>query len=93
MIDMNRRFPLFRSKLTSMLSRRPNEESYLPSLTEYTHPFHLAGFTVKVSRNFCWVPHSAGPGLVALCRAAAPLLDLCCSPFAMRSLVVAQRPA
>jgi len=93
MIDMNRRFPLFRSKLTEMFSRRPKEESYLPSLEEYARPFRRAGFAIRESRNFCWVPHSAGPGLVVLCRTVSPLLDLCCPGFAMRSLVVAQRPA
>jgi SAM-dependent methyltransferase len=93
MIDMNRRFPVFRSKLTEMFSRRPKEESYLPSLEEYARPFSLAGFVIRERRNFCWVPHSAGPGLVALCRTVAPVLDRCCPAFAMRSLVVAQRPA
>jgi SAM-dependent methyltransferase len=93
MIDMNRRFPLFRSKLTDVVSRRPKNEYYLPSLEAYTRPFELAGFTIVDTRNFCWFPHSAGPGLVAVCRTLAPLLDLCFSRFAMRSLVVARRPA
>lgn len=93
MIDMNQRFPLFRSKLTDLVSRRPKNEYYLPSLAEYRRPFQLAGFTILEQRNFCWFPHSAGPGLVAVCRTLAPLLDLCFSPFAMRSLVVAKRPA
>ena len=91
MIDMNRRFPLFRSRIPDML-RRPKQEYYLPTLEEYTRPFSLAGFTVKQRRNVCWVPHSAGPSLVAVCRTLTPVLDLCLSPFAMRSLVVAQRP-
>jgi SAM-dependent methyltransferase len=93
MIDMNQRFPLFRSRLSDILSRRPARESYLPRLEEYTHPFARAGFAIVTSRNFCWFPHSAGPALVALCRAFAPVLDLCVPSFAMRSLVVAQRPA
>jgi len=93
MIDMNRRFPLFRSRLTDLVSRRPKNEYYLPSLEEYSRPFQLAGFTMMEERTFCWFPHSAGPRLVALLRTLEPLLDLCCSPFAMRSLVVAKRPA
>lgn len=93
MIDMNQRFPLFRSKLTDILSRRPQSEYYLPSLGAYTHPFARAGFRIVETRNFCWMPHSAAPYLVALCRTLTPLLDLCCSSFAMRSLVIAQRPA
>jgi SAM-dependent methyltransferase len=92
MIDMNRRFPLFRSRLTSLFRRRPKAECYLPSLEEYVRPFKLAGFTIAQSRNFCWFPHSAGSRVVAVCRVLAPALDLCCAPFAMRSLVVAQRP-
>jgi SAM-dependent methyltransferase len=91
MIDMNRRFPLFRSRIPDML-RRPKHEYYLPSLEEYTRPFRLAGFTIRDRRNFCWVPHSAKPSLVAVCRTLSPILDRCFSPFAMRSLVVAQRP-
>lgn len=93
MIDMNQRFPLFRSKLTDLVSHRPKNEYYLPSLEEYTRPFELAGFTILEKRNFCWFPHSAGPSLVAVCRTLAPALDLFLSPFAMRSLVVAKRPA
>jgi SAM-dependent methyltransferase len=93
MIDMNRRFPLFRSRLTDIWSRRPKREYYLPSLEQYTRPFRAAGFSVVDSRNFCWVPHSASPALVAVCRALAPLLDFCVPSFAMRSLVIARRPA
>ena len=93
MIDMNRHFPLFRSKVSDMLHRRPNEEIYLPTLEEYTSPFVAAGFAIVDKRNFCWIPHSASPALLAVCRAAAPVLDLCVPSYAMRSLVVAQRPA
>lgn len=92
MIDMNRRFPLFRSRLSDMLSR-PKHDYYLPTLEEYARPFELAGFTLTAVRNFCWVPHSAAPQLVALCSALAPILDRWCSSFAMRSLVIGQRPA
>src|SRR5262249_41598941 len=72
MIDMNRRFPAFRSRVKDLLRGRPSEEIYLPTLEEYTRPFQLAGFTIKEARNFCWFPHSAGPALLALCRLLAP---------------------
>jgi SAM-dependent methyltransferase len=92
MIDMNRRFPLFRSKVSDFVRNRPQEEAYLPTLQEYTRPFQSAGFSIVERRNFCWIPHSASAGLVTVCRALAPLLDLCVPSFAMRSLVIAQRP-
>lgn len=91
MIDMNRRFPLFRSKVRDMLTR-PKYEYYLPSLREYARPFQEQGFVIKQTRNFCWIPHSANNSLLLLCRTLTPVLDACCSPFAMRSLVVAQKP-
>jgi SAM-dependent methyltransferase len=93
MIDMNRNFPLFKSRVADLIRRRKPEEAYLPTLAEYTNPFRRAGMTVQTSRNFCWFPHSAGPGLVRALRVAAPVLDLTVSRFAMRSLVVAERPA
>ena len=91
MIDMNRYFPLFRSKLRDVLTR-PKYEYYIPSLKEYARPFREVGFDIKETRNFCWVPHSASPSLLSLCRTLTPVLDACCSPFAMRSLVIAQKP-
>jgi SAM-dependent methyltransferase len=91
MIDMNRRFPLFRSKARDVLTR-PKHEYFLPSLKEYARPFQQQGFVLKHTRNFCWIPHSASSGLLWLCRTLTPVLDVCCSPFAMRSLVVAQKP-
>jgi SAM-dependent methyltransferase len=90
MIDMNRYFPFFRSKLRHMFSPRTNE-TYIPSLKEYTRPFRDAGFKIRESRNFCWIPHSAKPGLLAVCRKLTPLLDVCCPSLAMRSLVIAQK--
>jgi SAM-dependent methyltransferase len=91
MIDMNRYFPFFRSKLRHMFSPRTNE-TYIPSLKEYTRPFKDVSFKIRESRNFCWIPHSAKPGLLALCRKLTPVLDVCCSSLAMRSLVIAQKP-
>jgi SAM-dependent methyltransferase len=91
MIDMNRYFPFFRSKARDVLTR-PKHEYYIPSLKEYARPFREVGFVVQETRNFCWIPHSAKAGLLALCRAMTPVLDACCSPLAMRSLVIAQKP-
>jgi len=91
MIDMNRYFPLFRSRLREGFSKR-GDETYIPSLKEYTRPFKAAGFEILDARNFCWIPHSANPTLLAICRTAAPVLDLFCSPLAMRSLVVGRKP-
>jgi len=91
MIDMNRYFPFFRSRLKEGFAPR-GDETYIPSLKEYTRPFKAAGFEILESRNFCWIPHSANPNLLAICRRVAPVLDLFCSPLAMRSLVVGRKP-
>jgi len=93
MIDMSQRFPLFRSRLRDAFSGRSKSEYYLPSLAEYTEPFSRVGFRILERRNFCWFPHSAGPALVGLLRVLAPVLDACVPSFAMRSLVVAQKPS
>ena len=92
MIDMNKYFPFFRSRLREGFPQK-GDESYIPSLKEYTRPFKDAGFEIKVSRNFCWIPHSANPNLLRVSRTLAPVLDVCCSPLAMRSLVVGRKPA
>jgi SAM-dependent methyltransferase len=91
MIDMNDRFPLFRSHLTR--STESAEETYLPSLNEYTRPFEQAGFTITTKDNFCWTPHSAGRGLTLVSRLLSPVLNLVARSYAMRSLVVARKPA
>lgn len=90
MIDMNDRFPLFRSKLKG--SVESPEEAYLPSLAEYTTPFQQSGFAVMKSENFCWIPHSAGPALTSVCRALTPVLNATVRSRAMRSLVLARKP-
>ena len=90
MIDMNRYFPLFRSNLPNIF--KPHREVYIPTLKEYTRPFREVGFRIEESRNFCWVPHSAGARLLAVCRTLTPVLDMCVAPFAMRSLVIGQKP-
>jgi SAM-dependent methyltransferase len=90
-IDMNNRFPVFRSKF-----RRTVEdptECYVPTLEEYTSPFAAAGFEIKQKKNFCWVPHSAGRGLTLACRLLSPVLNVVARSRAMRSLVVARKPA
>jgi SAM-dependent methyltransferase len=92
MIDMNKYFPFFRSRVREGFPKK-GDESYIPSLKEYTRPFKDAGFEIKVSRNFCWIPHSANPNLLKVCRTLGPILDVCCSPLAMRSLIVGRKPA
>ena len=92
MIDMNKYFPFFRSRVREGFPQK-GHGSYIPSLKEYTRPFKDAGFEVKVSRNFCWIPHSANPNLLKMCRTLGPVLDVFCSPLAMRSLVVGRKPA
>jgi SAM-dependent methyltransferase len=91
-IDMNNRFPLFRSDLKNSLRRKKQEQCYVPSLEEYTAPFLKAGFEVLRSEHFCWIPHSAGPFMAGLLRTLSPILDVVARSRAMRSLVVARKP-
>lgn len=91
MIDMNDRFPLFRSRFRRG-GDEPAEETYLPTLEEYAAPFARAGFEITQKDNFCWIPHSAGRALTAVCRALTPILDNTVRSRAMRSLVVAKKP-
>ena len=88
-IDMNDRFPAFRSRWRRQTET--TEECYLPSLSEYVSPFEAAGFEIVKKGNFCWVPHSAGRGLTTACRVAGPLLNLVARGRAMRSLVIARK--
>lgn len=90
MIDMNRKFPAFRSKLRGRTTI-PEAERYLPSLQEYTAPFEQAGLEVLRKENFCWIPHSASARLTQFCRLLAPVLNLVAKPMAMRSLVVSRK--
>src|SRR5207237_4487573 len=46
-IDMNNRFPLFRSDLKNRLRRVKEEECYVASLDEYAEPFIKAGFALE----------------------------------------------
>jgi SAM-dependent methyltransferase len=93
-IDMNDRFPAFRSRLKNKLrgKKQREEECYLPSLEEYTAAFHQVGFEVLRSEHFCWIPHSAGRFLTALLHAMSPVLNMAARSRAMRSLVVAKKP-
>jgi SAM-dependent methyltransferase len=93
-IDMNDRFPAFRSALKNKLrgKNKQEEECYLPSLEEYTAPFQQTGFEVCRSEHFCWIPHSAGRLVTRLLRFLSPVLSEVAGSRAMRSLVVAQKP-
>ena len=89
MIDMNRRFPAFRSRFRRTTETR--EERYLPTLGQYAAPFTKAGLELLRKENFCWIPHSASPALTTICRLSAPVLNVMAKPFAMRSLVVVRK--
>jgi SAM-dependent methyltransferase len=93
-IDMNDRFPAFRSALKEKLRGGGEKtlETYLPSLEEYTAPFAEVGFRLLRTGRFCWIPHSAGRLLTGLCRAFTPVLTNLDGSRAMRSLVIAQKP-
>ena len=90
-IDMNNRFPAFRSRLKGQEENQA--ECYLPSLDEYVSPFKTAGFEIIKKGNFCWIPHSAGRAFTFCCRLGSPFLNLVARGRAMRSLVVARKPA
>lgn len=90
-IDMNNRFPAFRSRLKA--SAEDPADCYLPSLEEYAAPFKAVGFEILRKENFCWIPHSAGRALTLGCRLLSPVLNLLAPSRAMRSLVVARKPA
>jgi SAM-dependent methyltransferase len=91
MIDMNKGFPLFRSRFRDRFVKK-RESYYLPSLEEYAEPFSAAGFEILRKGNFCWIPHSAGLRLSQFLRALTPALDSLVPNHAMRSLVIAQKP-
>jgi len=91
-IDMNNRFPFFRSDLRNRLRWKKQQQCYVPSLEEYTAPFVKAGFEVLRREHFCWIPHSAGGLKCLLFRELSPLLNAVAKSRAMRSLVVARKP-
>jgi SAM-dependent methyltransferase len=91
-IDMNDRFPLFRSALKNRFRKQKEEECYLPSLQEYAAPFGKVGFDVLRNEHFCWIPHSAGGFMCRLLGQMSPLLNTIAKSRAMRSLVVSRKP-
>lgn len=90
MIEMNHHFPFFRSKFRNQ--HLPAEQTYLPTLEEYETVFRKAGLEIVTSRTFCWIPHSANPGMTGLIRFFSPVLDLLFPRRAIRSLIIARRP-
>jgi SAM-dependent methyltransferase len=92
-IDMNNRFPAFRSALKNHFRRVKKEECYIPSLEEYAAPFAKTGFEIVRQEHFCWIPHSAGAFTCGVMGCLAPILSMVASSRAMRSLVVARKPA
>jgi SAM-dependent methyltransferase len=92
-IDMNNRFPLFRSDLRNRLRLKKERQCYVPSLEEYAAPFVKNGFELLRKENFCWIPHSAGRFMAGLLRTLSPILDALARSRAMRSLVVAKKPS
>lgn len=89
-IDMNNKFPAFRSRFRDRLTK-DEKGYYLPTLDEYARPFSAAGFEILKKENFCWIPHSAGPGLVAVMKALTPMLNALVPSRAMRSLVISRK--
>ena len=89
-IDMNAKFPAFRSRFHSLLTKA-QESTHIPSLDEYARPFATAGLKILRKDNFCWIPHSAGPSLTAVMRFMTPLLNGMGRRYAMRSLVVSRK--
>jgi SAM-dependent methyltransferase len=92
-IDMNNRFPFFRSDLKERLRWKKQKQCYVPSLEEYAAPFVEAGFEILRREHFCWIPHSAGALRLGVMRALSPALNLVVKSRAMRSLIIARKPA
>jgi SAM-dependent methyltransferase len=92
-IDMNNRFPLFRSDLKNRLRRVKEEECYVASLDEYAEPFIKVGFALERKEHFCWIPHSSGKVLCRIMRLLSPVLNIVAPSRAMRALVVARKAA
>ena len=91
-IDMNNRYPCFRSDLKNRLRRQKEEECYVPSLEEYAAPFASAGFEILRREHFCWVPHSSGKFMCRFFSGITPILNGLAKSRSMRSLVVARKP-
>jgi len=74
-IDMNDRFPAFRSDLKNKFRQVKEEECYIPSLTEYAAPFEKTGFEMVRKENFCWIPHSGSKFTCAVLGGMTPILN------------------
>jgi len=92
-IDMNDRFPLFRSAIKNKFRAHKLEECYIPPLAEYVAPFEKHGFEILRKQHFCWVSHSATKAMTVVLHALSPILSTLFPTRAMRSLVVARKPA
>jgi SAM-dependent methyltransferase len=92
-IDMNDRFPAFRSALKNRFRKIKEDECYIPSLAEYAAPFEKTGFEILRKENFCWIPHSGGKFTCWLFGNLTPVLNTVAKTRAMRSLVVVRKPA
>ena len=89
-IDMNRKFPAFRSRLRGW-PNKDAEDTFLPTLEEYARPFSSGGLEILKKKNFCWIPHSAGRGLTVVMKTLTPALNTFASSRAMRSLVISRK--
>jgi hypothetical protein len=92
-IDMNNRYPFFRSDLKNRLRWQKEEQCYVPSLEEYAAPFERLGFEVLRTEQFCWVPHSSGEFMCRLLSGISPILNYVARSRAMRSLVISRKPS
>jgi SAM-dependent methyltransferase len=90
MIDMNDKFPFFRSKMKNN-KNTDSLETYIPPLSEYARPFREAGLKIVQQKHFCWIHHSASSFECAVLHALSPLLQALFQDYAMRSLVVAKK--
>jgi SAM-dependent methyltransferase len=91
-IDMNNRYPFFRSDLKKRLLRTKENECYVPTLEEYAAPFVKTGFELLRKEHFCWVPHSASAFVSRVFSVLTSMLNAIAKSRAMRSLVVARKP-
>lgn len=93
MIEMNTKFPLFRSRFRVRdVIKDPSWEFFLPTLAEYVSAFEASGFEILSKKNFCWIPHSARGIRFKLCKLMSPILDKLIPGYAMRSLVISRKP-
>lgn len=90
-IDMNRKFPAFRSRLREWRAKQEESATFLPTLDEYERPFCAVGFEILKKQNFCWIPHSAGRGLTTVMSTVTPILNAVARSRAMRSLVICRK--